>query len=212
MYNFFILKPLSFYEYLVSKNHDQLVRMLENVTLQQPFELFIHEQLLLHLREYFLIGGMPSVVRSYLENGSFLECQTILTGLLETYRSDFPKYATSTQYTYLQSLFGKAPGLICNTFKYSHISPEYRAQKIKIALEQLGWAGLLNKVIATSASGIPLQVHAKENKFKLLFLDCGLVNCANKLDMQSAWDMELMQINSGVSSGTICGSGASGLR
>ena len=68
---------------------------------------------------------------------------------------------------------------------------------MKIALEQLGWAGLLYKVLSTNASGIPLQMHARENKFKLLFLDGGLANCANKLDIQAAWNTELLQINAG---------------
>ncbi len=194
---FLYLKPLSFYEYLVSQNHDRLVEMIDNVNLKKPFDSFIHEQLLLRLWEYFLIGGMPSVVRSFLEKGSFWECQTVLSGLLETYRSDFPKYSTRAQCGNLQVFFDKAAGLICKNFKYSHISPEHRSQDLKIALEQLRWAGLLHKVMVTSASGLPLHIHAKESKFKLLYLDGGLVNCANKLDMQSAWDVELMQINSG---------------
>lgn len=194
---FLYLKPLSFYEYLVSQNHDRLVEILENVTLQNPIEPFIHDQLILRLREYFLIGGMPSVVRSFLKNKSFLECQTMLASLLETYRSDFSKYASKAQYRYLQIFFERAPALIGKHFKYSHVSTEHRSQDLKIALEQLGWAGLLHKVIATSAAGIPFQIHAKENKFKLLFLDCGLANSANKLDIQSAWDKDLMQINAG---------------
>lgn len=194
---FLYLKPLSFYEYLVSQNHDRLVEILENITLEQPLDLFIHKQLLVLLREYFLIGGMPSVVRSFLEKKSFLECQNILGSLLETYRSDFPKYSTKTQHKHLQICFEKTPGLICQQFKYSHISTEHRSSDFKIALEQLQWAGLLNKVVSTNASGLPLQIHAKENKFKLLFLDIGLVSCANKLDIQAAWDIELTQINSG---------------
>lgn len=195
---FLYLNPLSFYEYLVSYKNESLLEMLENVTLQRPLDPFVHQQLLIRLREYFLLGGMPSVIRSFLESRSFLDCQTILTGLLETYRSDFSKYATSAQYKYLQIFFEKAPGLICKNFKYSHIESDYRSQDLKKSLEQLSWAGLLHQVIVTSAAGIPLQVHAKENKFKLLFLDGGLVNCANKLDMQSAWDKELIQINSGL--------------
>jgi predicted AAA+ superfamily ATPase len=194
---FLYLKPLSFHEYLISQNHDRLVELLDHVTLQRPLESFIHEQLLLLLREYFLIGGMPSVVRCFLETRSFLECQTVLAGLLATYRSDFTKYATKAQHRHLQTFFEKAPGLVSRHFKYTLVSPEHRSQDLKIALEQLGWAGLVHKVLATSASGIPLQMHAKENRFKLLFLDGGLVNCANKLDIQTAWDMDLLQINAG---------------
>jgi hypothetical protein len=194
---FLYLKPLSFYEFLISQNHDRLVEMIDNVTVGQTFEPFIHDQLILLLKEYFLIGGMPAVARCFLETKSFFECQTVLTGLLDTYRSDFPKYATKAQFRHLQAFFDKAPSLVCQNFKYSHINPEHRSHDLKIALEQLGWAGLLHKVIATSASGIPLQLHAKENKFKLVFLDGGLINSANKLDIQSAWDTDLMQISSG---------------
>lgn len=127
---FLYLKPLSFYEYLISQKHDRLVELLDNVTLQQPFDTFIHEQLLQILREYFLIGGMPSVVNCFLETNLFLECQIILTSLLETYRSDFSKYARKAQYKYLQIFFEKAPGLISNHFKYSHVSSEHRSNAI----------------------------------------------------------------------------------
>jgi predicted AAA+ superfamily ATPase len=194
---FAYMKPLSFYEYLMSQGYDRLLELMQETNLEKPLEPFIHHQLLQHLREYFLIGGMPAVVRSFLENRSFVESQTILASLLETYRADFPKYATKTQYKNLQLFFEKAPGVICRHFKYSHISTGERSQELKIALEQLGWAGLLNKVVATSGSGLPLHVHAKENKFKLLFLDAGLANCANKLDIQAAWDQELLQIDAG---------------
>ena len=194
---FLYLRPLSFYEYLTSQNHERLLEMLDHVTLKEPFEPFIHEQLLLLVREYFLIGGMPSVVRCFLDKRSFFECQTVLAGLLATYHADFPKYSTKTQYKYLQTFFEKAPGIIAHHFKYTLISTESRSQDLKVALEQLGWAGLLHKTLATNASGIPLQLHAKDNKFKLLFLDSGLVNSANKLDMQIAWETDLLQINAG---------------
>lgn len=194
---FLFLKPLSFHEYLVSQNHEQLVEMLKNASLTSPLEPFVHDQLILLLREYFLIGGMPAVVRRFLETHSFLECQTILTGLLEAYRSDFPKYASKAQYKHLQILFEKVPGLIAQNFKYSHVSTDHRSEDLKIALNQLQWAGLVNKIISTNASGIPLHMHAKENKFKILFLDCGLVNTSTRLDIQTTWGSDLLQINAG---------------
>jgi hypothetical protein len=194
---FLYLRPLSFYEYLISRSEEPLIDYLRKVNVKGAIESFIHEQALKSFREYFMIGGMPSVVKCFLETHSFLECQAVLTGLLETYRSDFPKYATKAQYKYLQNCFDRIPGLVMRQFKYTHISSEHRSHDLKIAIEQLGWAGLVQKVLATNASGLPLQVHAKENRFKLLFLDGGLVNCANKLDLQTAWDIDLIQVNSG---------------
>lgn len=194
---FLYLKPLSFWEFLKSQKNGPLLNWLENISLGEVTDSFIHQQLLTSLREYFMIGGMPYVVQRYLETRSFLECQAALENLLEAYRIDFPKYSTKAQYKNLQLFFEKAPGLISQNFKYSHISSEKRSNELKIALEQLQWAGLLHRVISTSGSGLPFNVHAKENKFKLLFLDIGLVNSANRLDFQSAWEEELLQINAG---------------
>ena len=63
---FLYLKPLSFYEYLLSQKRDQLVEFLETIRIDQPINPFIHEQFLISLRQYFLIGGMPAVVKCFL--------------------------------------------------------------------------------------------------------------------------------------------------
>lgn len=194
---FLYLKPLSFCEYLLSQNHNRLLELLQTTTLENPLDSFVHEELLKLLREYFLIGGMPAVVRVFSETRSLIECQKTLANLALTYRSDFPKYATKTQYKHLQTFFEKGPELVAQHFKYSLVSTEHRSQDLKIALEQLGWAGLFHKVVATSASSLPLEIHSKENKFKLLFLDIGLMNAACGLDIKTAWDTELLQINAG---------------
>ena len=194
---FLYLKPLSFREYLVSHDQGMLCEWLRKVNIDNFTDLEIHQLLMTFLRQYFLIGGMPAVVKSYLEQRSFLECQKILKTLLETYQNDFPKYATKAQYKYLQKIFEKAPALVGQHFKYAQIDPETRSRDLKIALEQLEWAGLLSKIYATNASGLPLQAHIKENKFKLLFLDIGLMNLANRTDLQMLWDTNLTDLNAG---------------
>jgi uncharacterized protein len=194
---FLYLRPLSFCEYLMSRGQERLLETLKEFSLEKTLDTFVHKQFLEELRLYFLIGGMPAVVRRYQDTNSLTECNLILHGLLDTYRADFPKYASKAQYKYLQSFFEKAPSLIAQHFKYTHIDPEKRSKDLKIALEQLGWSGLIHKVLSTSASGIPLHAQTKEGRFKLLFLDGGLVNCANKLDLATAWQTDLLQINAG---------------
>ena len=125
---------------------------------------------------------------TFLNNRSLLGCQRLLQGLLETYRSDFPKYATRAQHRHLQVFFEKAPGLVGRHFKYVHVDPEIRSRELKVSLDLLEASGLMHRVCATSASGLPLQAQMKEKWFKLLFLDIGLLNCANKLDLPLAAD------------------------
>jgi len=195
--SFLYLKPLSFREFLIGLQQVRLVEWIDTVSLKQSQEEVIHQHLLNFYRQYLLIGGMPAVVKDFIEKNSFLECQHILSRVLDTYRSDFSKYTTKTQYKYLEEFFSRAPTLIGQHFKYSHINPELRSRELKIALEQLGWAGLLHRVIASSASGIPLYAHAKENKFKLLFLDLGLMNVANQINLSAMWEKSPSLINAG---------------
>lgn len=194
---FMYLKPLSFKEYLLSKKLGALVEFLKNFSISEKIDIAIHEHLMTLLKEYFLIGGMPAVVQTFLDHNSFLESQKIQTHLLETYRSDFAKYASKTEHKYLQIFFEKAPHLIGKHFKFAHVDPEVRSRELKIALEQLTWAGLIYPITATNASGIPLEAQAKKNIFKLLFLDIGLLNSANKVDLQTIWNTNLLHLNSG---------------
>jgi hypothetical protein len=62
----------------------------------------------------------------------------------------------------------------------------------------LGQAGILHQVHATSAAGIPLKFHQNEQKFKMLFLDIGLIQQVNQIDPEKIWVEDLTQINAGM--------------
>ena len=194
---FMYMRPLSFSEFLLSLGQERIQQALHETTLKNPFDNALHIHLLGFIRQYFLVGGMPAVVESYLQNKSYLECQNIQSALMQTYRNDFGKFATKTQYKYLQRLFEMAPKLVSEHFKYSKVDAELRARDLQPALEQLCWAGLINLVKKSSASGIPLESQAKENKFKLLFLDIGLMQNVTQVDPKAILENDVLQINAG---------------
>ncbi len=192
------LKPLSFYEYLTAQNYDALNDYLSKVTLKEKFDLAIHNKLEKLLREYFVIGGMPAVVQHYLQNKNLMQCQMIQAALLNTFRNDFGKYASHTKHKYLQAIFDKTPAMISEHFRYAEIDAHMRSRDLKIALEQLIDAGLIYRVACTNASGLPLNALINEKKFKLLFLDVGLVKATSLLDAKIMLQEDLMLINQGV--------------
>ncbi len=195
---FMYLKPLSFEEYLQAFGYHKLLLRLSEVSLDDPPSKPMHEQLLKLVREFFLVGGMPSVVKTFRHSQSFLDCENLQTAILDTYRSDFGKYASKSQYKYLQKLFEQAPKVVAQYFKFSKISTEIRSRELSIALDQLCWAGLVNRVHASSGTGVPLRFQMKENKFKILLLDVGLLQRANQVSSQEVFHQELTQVNQGV--------------
>lgn len=56
-------------------------------------------------------------------------------------------------------IFRKSPVLIGQILKYSRIDEGIRSRELKPALDLLCHAGLLQRVFATTAAGLPLHAH-----------------------------------------------------
>ncbi|MBN2479123.1 MAG: ATP-binding protein [Parachlamydiales bacterium] len=194
---FMYLRPLSFGEYLDASGNNKLRNFLKNFHINDHIEEVVHKKLLSLVREYFSIGGMPSIINEYLESKSLFQCQEKQTSILLTFRNDFGKYAKRTPQEYLQTIFTKAPGLIGKWLKYSTLDPEIAPKTLKIALKKLCEAGLIILVHATSAAGLPFAAHKNEKKAKFLFLDIGLVKRACNLDLELLFKEDLSLINDG---------------
>src|SRR5262249_3246379 len=117
--------------------------------------------------------------------------------ILDNYRGDFGKYAGKTSVRYLQRLYEKAPGLVAQHFQYVSVDPDAPAREIRPALDDLIDAGIIYKVHATAATGLPLASTVNEKKFKLLFVDVGLVNQTSALSAQILMQENLILINRG---------------
>lgn len=195
---FMYLKPLSFKEFLVAVDNTDLCEFIEKINLRDKIPEPIHQKLLKLIREYMVLGGMPAVVQEYLNSQNFSQCQIIQSALLNAYRSDFGKYASRTDHKYLQQLFERIPGLIAQHFKFSKVDPDVRARDLKKALQKLRDAGLIYQIFATAACGLPLNALMDEKRFKLLFLDIGLVNRAARLDADILLQQDLLLVNRGI--------------
>ncbi len=195
---FLFLYPLSFSEFLIAIGHEPLKTHLQEVSFVNPLQDILHQQLLGLIKNYFFLGGMPAVVSEYINHKNGLACQRIQNNLLLSYQYDFGKYAPLSKHKYLQSLFDRTPFLVANTFKYNSIDPEYRSREIKEAIQLLVNAGVIYVVYDSSASGLPLRAQVNEKKFKLLFLDLGLMQRSLRLDsMALQTSNELTLINAG---------------
>ena len=64
-------------------------------------------------------------------------------------------------------------------------------------MEQLSNSGLISRVFYTSANGIPLQSEVNEKKFRLIYLDIGLMQNANKVNPNIILTDNVWQVNEG---------------
>jgi predicted AAA+ superfamily ATPase len=142
---------------------------------------------------------MPAANKSYLQTQSYIEALHEQSALLDIYRLDLAKYGKKQEFTHLEKLFTMSPELVAKHFRYSKIDPESTnpSREYKYALRKLQQANLISSVHATLANGIPLKAEENEKKFKLLFLDIGLLQCALGIDPALFTAATFHQVNAG---------------
>lgn len=191
------VKPMTFKEFLLANNYHDLLSQIEQVNIHTVLNPAITQLLEKLLHTYFITGGMPEAIQSYIQTQNFSQAKIIQLSLLNTFRNDFGKYSSSAKHKYLQRLFDKTPGIVAQHFKYSQIDPEMQARDLRSAIETLKYAGLLYQVWASKATGLPLNALVNHKKYKLLFLDIGLVKANSNIDAELMLSKDLMLINKG---------------
>lgn len=173
--------PLNFTDFLRGMGEDGLINLILSWEPGQEILEPVHQKLLLALREYFIVGGMPEAVQVYAQTRQFDRVAEVHHSILQTYKDDFGKYARGAALERIRHVFESIPLTIGQKIKYRAYHPDWKAADIREALELLERAGLLIKVVHSDASGLPLDAGEDQTVFKLFFLDIGLV--------LSSWDM-----------------------
>ncbi|WP_194848295.1 ATP-binding protein [Candidatus Neptunochlamydia vexilliferae] len=174
--------PMTFFEYLAADGEGLL---LEQILKEEKLSEVVHKKILKHVGIYLALGGMPEVLRSWIKHKDPLRCSEKHATLLDTYRQDFQRYAKKSNLKYLSLLFENIPRQLGEKFKFSKIG-EYQKRELEPSLELLLTANIFNKVVHTSAQGIPIGAEANPERFKLLFIDVGLTQALLSLEL-SAW-------------------------
>ena len=162
--------PMSFAEFLVARGHEMLLRAICE---KENFSSIIHDKALQLLSEYFVIGGLPEVVASWVAHQQPLEVKDVLTTVAETYRQDFEKYAKKHQLKYLNLLIQHIPQRVRKKFKFHGIG-EYRKRELAPCLELMEKAYIVHFVYHTSGQGIPLGAGVDLEKYKIILFDIAL--------------------------------------
>ncbi|MBU0473583.1 MAG: AAA family ATPase [Bacteroidetes bacterium] len=183
------IHPMNFFEFLNATNSS----FLSN-NLFKPFDEIpnnFHSIILEELKKYFIVGGMPEAVNTYIKTNSFIDVIKIQKNLLNTYVQDFSKYAgKSDKNCLLEVLFSTAKN-VGNQTQYSKLADGFSNQTIKNAYNLLLSAKIISKIQSIDPSGTPLGASAKNKKFKTIFIDIGLMNVACELNQSN----ELLNYN-----------------
>ncbi len=173
---FAYMYPMNFYEFLSAIDEEQLVKYLENFSLEKNIPLLIHNKLLGLIRIYYFIGGMPESVKVYRQAQNLSEVEKVHESILKSLEFDFGKYGTRLEQNLLIKVLRYIPKGIGKKLKYVNIDPVSRSEYVKEALQLLEKSRIVHLIKSTNAILPPLEYGVNEKTSKALFLDIGLAN------------------------------------
>ena len=171
---------LDFEEFLWAKGYDTLFvdDMLAHMKKLQPFnetELSVCNSLFL---DFCILGGMPAVVREYIERDSFEGSLITQRQLLSDYEEDVRKYAQGMDQTRILNVFRQIPIQLAKDnrkFQISKVSSGARFKDYRGCIEWLSDTGIVNVCYCMNYPELPLKGNFDEKKYKIYFADSGLL-------------------------------------
>ena len=196
---------LDFEEFLWAKGYgsDTIDDMLVHMKSGTPFnelEMNIYGGLFL---DFCILGGMPAVVREYLEHGTFEGTLELQRQLISDYREDIRKYAEGIDQTRILNIFDHIPVQLAKEnkkFQISKVASGARFKDYRGCIEWLFDAGLINICYCLGFPELPLKGNYDETKYKLYLKDTGLL--VAMLDEESQDDLRANR-NLGVYKGAL---------
>ena len=171
------LYPLSFSEFLCATNRSHLVDQIsrrESPKINIPSQT-AHDLLSAAMKDYFIVGGMPAVVRAFGEKRNFISVAEAQDRILQSVRDDIHKYTKGAlQTANLEKLIETGIKHVGKQIKYTTLTTDTDIRRTKSSIELLEKACLLFKIRSVNPGGLPLGAEARDKFFKLQFLDIGL--------------------------------------
>ena len=178
--------PMTFTEFLLADNQENLVKYMESITKIEKIPDILFEQLNEKMKAYFIIGGMPEVVKTWVETKDIEEVTRIQKQILNGYENDFGKH---TNISNMQSkIFIIWESIISQLarenkkFLYQVAKDGARAREYEDAVNWLNNSNIVNKIFNVTKPDFPLNAYTDLSSFKLYMSDVGLLRRKANLD------------------------------
>ena len=183
--NFIDLHPMTFHEFLLASGKALLANAIRNEQwdLLQPF----HDELMTLLHTYMYVGGMPEVVKKWVESHDYFAVREKQLEILRSYAADFSKHAQTQQVPRLNMVWDSLPAQLSKEnkkFVYGVLREGARAKDFELAIMWLYDCGLVLRSNRITVPHLPLKAYQEMSVFKLYMVDTGLLCAATGVDAQ----------------------------
>lgn len=168
---------LSFKEFLNALGKENLIKEIErHYVSNEKMDNDIHSLCLKLYRTYLVVGGMPEVVQTYLDEGKVIGTIDIQAEILESYENDMTRYAENYESNRIVSAFDSIPLQLAKEnqkFQYKVISKGGTSSIFGEAILWLKNSGIVHQVFKATPQ-VPIEMYKDLTSFKLYMNDVGL--------------------------------------
>lgn len=185
------LHPMDFREFVIAKGRDDLIRVFENWPADREIPDLYSVPMKKLLKEFYVVGGMPEAVKTWVETGNIEDVEEVLSGILKDYADDFSKHAPEEAVIKMRWIWDSIPVQLAREnrkFMFSHVREGKRAAYLEDALQWLVDAGLVVKLHLVENPELPLSGFADKSYFKVYLCDVGLLRVKSKVDAGTVFD------------------------
>ena len=183
--DFLDLYPMSLEEFMCAAGK----KMLWDAMVAQEWDMVatFHDELLQMLRIYMYVGGMPEVVKQWVDNQDFFAVREKQQNILRSYVADFSKHIPDDQVPRVNMVWDSLPAQLAKEnkkFIYGIIRDGARAKDFELAIMWLYNCGLVLKSHRVKVPSMPLKAYQDFQTFKLFMVYVGLLGAAVGLQTQ----------------------------
>lgn len=172
--------PLDFEEFLWANGvgTDVIDTLRHCYQKEQPVPAFIHDQISKFYRQHLVVGGMPNVVQTFIDNADFGNVLNVQRSILTTYRADITNYAGKDQ-VLVKRIFDAIPSQLGKQDKRFILASLEKGASMRKYEDPTQWlidAGIAYYSFNTTEFALPFTATENRRLFKLYMVDTGLLS------------------------------------
>lgn len=183
---------MDFEEFLWAKGYtetqiEDLYMYMKNC---KPLSELEYKIMIDNFHEYMIIGGMPAIVRTFIENKNYSGILNMQKQILLDYKEDITKYAKGLDQTRILNVYNKIPvflGKENKKFQISKIEHGARNREYLGTIDWLNNAGIINVCYCLENPELPLKGNYNPDNYRVYFKDTGLL--IGSLDEEAGEDL-----------------------
>lgn len=182
------LYPMDFEEFLLALGEIKLIEEIRKHFYSNEAVLkAIHEKALDLYKKYLVLGGMPAIIKDFINNGSNIAHVNfnLQDQIITSYLADMSKYTENSEGIKNSQIYNSIPkelARVNNTFKYSIIDKDARKIRYESSLDWLLASNMVLKCDLADRNESPLKAFINSDKFKLYLSDVDLLRALSNLD------------------------------